>query len=405
MSDQRLNIAYLCDYSPLDPYMYSGGNRRIHDALSRHVGDVTILSQGWGLAEPVRRAIRRLPDSAARRLRWRAHLALAPLISRRVEAELAEGRFDVLFCAYSFHSLLNVSVPPGCVTAFASDATHTIYRTSDIGAAYPSKFPGGRAFDGWVERCEARVYRSVDRLFWPSRWLKAEADALYGLAEEKSLMVPWGAGLGPMPRPAVRPLCRGQPLRLLLIGRDWFGKGGPIAFDTMKALRARGIDARLTVIGCIPPEFHRNEWVTIHPSLDKTRADEARIFEDAFDEAHFLVQPSMESYGFAFCEASAYGLPALCLDVGGVPVFDGENGHALPKGSTPEQFADVIEGYLNDPGAHAALSKSAREIFEARLNWDAWGQSVGAELRAALSEQRSHSVALGGPALLRPLQG
>ncbi|KAA8608471.1 glycosyl transferase [Salipiger aestuarii] len=384
-----MNIAYLCDFSPLDPYMYSGGNRRIHDALVKHVGEVTILPRDWGLAEPVRQAIRRLPDSAARRLRWRAHLALSSVIARRVEAELARARYDVLFCAYSFHALLGVTVPPGTVTAFASDATHTVYRNSAIGAAYSSKFPGGRAFDGWVERCEARVYGGADLLFWPSRWLKTEADALYGLTPEQSLMVPWGAGLGRVPRAAYTPLCPGAPVRLLLIGRDWFGKGGPIAFDTMKVLRARGVDARLTVIGCIPPEFHRSEWMTIHPSLDRTDPEQARIFEDAFDEAHFLVQPSFESYGFAFCEASAYGLPALCLDVGGVPVFDGENGHALPRESTPDQFADVIESYLRDPQAHEELSRSARDTFEARLNWDAWGQTVGQHLRDALVAQRA----------------
>lgn len=380
--------------------MYSGGNKRIHDALVKHVGDVTILPRDWGLAEPVRQAIRRLPDSVSLRLRWRTHLALSRIIARRVEAELTRARYDVLFCAYSFHALQGVNVPPGTVTAFASDATHTVYRNSELGAAYGSKFPGGRAFDGWVERCEARVYGSTDLLFWPSRWLKTEADALYGLTSEQSLMVPWGAGLSRAPRAAYTPLCAGAPVRLLLIGRDWFGKGGPIAFDTLKVLRARGVDARLTVIGCIPPEFHRNEWMTIHPSLDKTDPEQAQIFEAAFDEAHFLMQPSLESYGFAFCEASAYGLPALCLDVGGVPVFNGENGHALPRESTPAQFADVIETYLRDPQAHEDLSRSARETFEARLNWDAWGQVVGQHLRDAIVAQRVASAPLGKPARL-----
>ena len=58
-------------------------------------------------------------------------------------------------------------------------------------------------------------------------------------------------------------------MRLLVIGRDWFAKGGPLAFDAMMVLRDKGVDARLTVIGCDPPEFHQNAHVTVHPQLNK----------------------------------------------------------------------------------------------------------------------------------------
>ncbi|MEN9061359.1 glycosyltransferase [Ponticoccus litoralis] len=141
----------------------------------------------------------------------------------------------------------------------------------------------------------------------------------------------------------------------------------------MTALRDSGIDARLTVIGCTPPEAHRSEHVTVHPQLNKAVPEELHRFEAAIAAAHFLVQPSYESYGFAFCEASAMGLPALCLRVGGVPVRDGVNGHALPPGATPGDFAALIRRYLDDAPAYAALCASARREYEVRLNWDAWG--------------------------------
>ncbi|MCR8549087.1 glycosyltransferase family 4 protein [Salipiger sp. P9] len=378
----------MCDFSPLDRNFYSGGNARIYDALRKHAGNVTILSQSWGLAEPLRRAICRLPDDIALRLRWRAHLALAPLIARHVRAELARGRYDVLFCAYSFHSLYRVAPPAPLVTAFTSDATQTVYRNSEIGQAHPSKYPGGRRLDNWVERCESRVFRNTDVLFWPSQWLKDAADSRYGLDQSASLMVPWGAGIAPPPPPTPSPIARDRSVELLLVGRDWFAKGGPIAFDTMAALRARGLDARLTVIGCVPPEFHRNEWVTVHPQLDKSVPEEAATFARAYETAHFLVQPSYESYGFAFCEASAHGLPALCLRVGGVPVRDGINGHALPPGSEPAAFADMIEGYAGTPEAYAALSRAARREYEEHLNWDAWGRRVADVLHETVARQQ-----------------
>jgi glycosyltransferase involved in cell wall biosynthesis len=98
--------------------------------------------------------------------------------------------------------------------------------------------------------------------------------------------------------------------------------------------------------------------------------------------------PSFESYGFAFCEAAAYGLPALCLRVGGVPVRDGITGHALPPGSGVEQFAARIFDYLDAPERYAQLSASARSEYENRLNWDAWGAQTAQLLREAVARKR-----------------
>ena len=161
-----------------------------------------------------------------------------------------------------------------------------------------------------------------------------------------------------------------------------------MAFETMQVLRARGIDAQLTVIGCQPPEHHRNAHVTVHGNLDKSVPNELDTLERALFGAHFLVQPSFESYGFAFCEASAYGLPSLCLKVGGVPVMDGVNGHALPVGSHAKDFADVIQKYCDDPDAYKAFSRSTRNAYETLLNWDAWGREAARLLGAAVEAKR-----------------
>ena len=355
MGQERLRIAYLCDMSPLDRNLYSGGNARIHDALQTHAGDVTILPNDWGAAEPVRRVIMATPDKVNLRLRWRAHLALRQVIGRRVARALRQGRFDVVFGAYSLHSMCGLRVPDGIVSAFTSDATQTIYRESEVGQAHDRHFPLGHLLDGWVESCEARAIGSIDLLLWPSAWLQRAVSERYGVDGH---VVSWGANLDWVRQGKSR--CLTGPVELLLIGRDWFAKGGPLAFDTLRALRGAGVDARLTVIGCTPPACHQSPEVTVHAQLDKAVPDDLAIFELALERAHFLVQPSYESYGFAFCEASAYGLPALCLKVGGVPVWDGLNGHALPVGAGPAEFSAVIRSYIETPDRYAALSRSAR---------------------------------------------
>jgi len=382
-----MRIAYLSDMCPLDTNLYSGGNARIYNALKAHVGDVDILPQDWGQVEPLRRAIFSAPDAMNIRARWRAHYLLRRAIGQNVSAILASGRYDVLFGAYALHSLAGVHVPPGTVTAFTSDAVQTVYRTSEIGEAHPSMFPLGRALDGWAEAREREVLQSLDVAFWPSEWLCTAVADRYDLGPAVGHVVEWGANIAPPPRPEPKHLTPGGPVNLLVIGRDWHAKGGPVAFETLQTLRACGLDARLVVIGCTPPAEHVTEQVTVLSELNKAVPEDLARFEQALAEAHFLVQPSFESYGFAFCEASAYGLPSLCLRVGGVPVRDGLNGHALAPGAGAASFAGIIQGYAAAPERYAALSLSARDMYETRLNWPAWGARV-----RSLLEQKVDAV-------------
>jgi len=380
-----LRIAYLCDQSPEDRQSYSGGNARLLAALRDHVGEVSVLGTGWHAAQPVRQAIEGLPDPVAIRARWRAHLALGRVIARGVANDLRQGQYDVLFCAYSFQSLHRLRLPYPMITAYTSDATPTVYKRSEVGAAFGSFLKVSRLVDPLIQRTERQVFQATDLLFWPSEWLKSEADALYGLDPAKSLVVPWGANIADPGTAAAPPkLAPGAPLQLLVLGRDWFAKGGPVAFETMQRLRALGHDARLTVIGCTPPAFHRNAHVTVHPHLDKSRPDERATLDACLKSAHFMVMASFESYGFAFCEASAHGLPSLCLNVGGVPVRDGVNGHAIAaEGETVAAFTTLITGYLQDPATYGALRATTRQEYETRLNWRAWGSMVHERLLAA----------------------
>lgn len=396
MTGKPLRIAYLCDMSPLNRVLYSGGNARIYDALRHHAGEVTILPHSWALAEPIRRLIQALPEPVTLRTRWRAHFALSRLIARGIEAELRRGEYDVVFGAYALHALAGLRVPRGMVCAYTSDATQTVYRLSEVGQAHKRRFALGQALDAWVERQERTALERADLLLWPSAWLLDAVAARYGVDPARSHLVPWGANIDTPPPPERGVLDRRAPVRLLVIGRDWFAKGGPVAFDTMMALRATGVDARLTVIGCLPPEFHRNDHVTVHPQLDKSLPKDLSLFNGTLAQAHFMVMPSFESYGFAFCEAAAHGLPSLCLRVGGVPVRDGISGHALPPGSGPEAFAERILGYLDAPHAYAALCQSARVEFETRLNWDAWGQTTAALLKETVARKRAEAALLNG---------
>ncbi|MGH1465488.1 MAG: glycosyltransferase family 4 protein [Cognatishimia sp.] len=381
-SKSRLKIAYLCDLSPHLGWTYSGGNARIFDAVQSHVGDVEFIDNGWGRVEALRRLILKTPVAINMRSRWRAHYALSKIIAKHVETQLQQKPYDVLLGAYSLHAMANLNVPKGVIRAFTSDATQSSYRGSEVGAGFGSYFKPGRLLDNWAKRQETRALVANDINLWPSDWQKDLADRCYGLEDEKSIVIPWGANI---PRPdakGLRPnLALSPKVQLLLVGRDWHAKGGPMALETLSKLRVKGIDVRLTVVGTRPPASALDAFVDVYENLDKSVPEQLAQFETLFRESHFLVQPSLESYGFAFCEASAYGLPSLCLRRGGIPIWDGVNGHAVTGTDAATQFFNLIQHYIAAPEDYKALRLSSRRCYEKQLNWTAWGKATQACLQ------------------------
>jgi glycosyltransferase involved in cell wall biosynthesis len=213
----------------------------------------------------------------------------------------------------------------------------------------------------------------------------------YGVDEAKVRVLPYGANLERVParEDALAPKPEG-PLTLLWLGVDWERKGGPIALETVRLLRAGGTDARLVVVGCVPPGGADAEAVRVLPRLDKGVPAQAAELERLLRESHFLFLPTRaDCYGIVFCEASAYGTPSIATDTGGVPgaVHEGRNGHLLPLGADAGAYTSLIREIWDEPARYHALCASSRALYDERLNWDAWGKEVG-RMMEELIEQR-----------------
>ena len=192
--------------------------------------------------------------------------------------------------------------------------------------------------------------------------------------------VPFGANLEhPPSRETVLARKRSGRCRLLFLGVDWQRKGGEIAFETLMKLEERGVQAELIVVGCTPPQGFSHERLKVIPYLNKRDEKQRQELEDLFQTSDFLFLPTRsECYGMVFCEASAYGLPVISTDTGGVSgaVRDGENGFLLPPSAGGAEYAELIARVYGDEAGYAELVGSSRAAFEASLNWDSWGRTV-----------------------------
>jgi glycosyltransferase involved in cell wall biosynthesis len=201
-------------------------------------------------------------------------------------------------------------------------------------------------------------------------------------------VIPWGANLvrdidgDEVSRAiAARPFDR---CNLVFLGRDWKRKGGDVFGETVLALNRVGLPTHGTIIGADPLGLPRTHF-TVHPFIDKSSDAGLTLFSSLMMTAHFLLMPSRaEAYGQAFCEAMAFGVPAIGSNVGGIGsiVHDGETGFLRSLDTTPQEFAKLISGTLAAPAEYRRLAHAARADYRERLNWDSFGARLHATVAA-----------------------
>jgi glycosyltransferase involved in cell wall biosynthesis len=377
--------------SPGDPRslkIWSGTTSFMCRALERHAGEVVALGPVWGARETWGRATSRLSRALTGRIRpYRQSLPHAREQARLFARRIARrGPLDVLFAPAASEQLafLETALP----VVYTSDTTFALIHDYYDDFAVPG--PAGLAAGNELER---RALARSDLVLYPSRWPIPSAVRDYGVDEAKVRVVPYGANLERVPPrdAALAPKPEG-PLTLLWLGVDWERKGGPIALETVRLLRAGGVDARLVVVGCVPPGGV-DAAVRVLPRLDKGVPAQAAELARLLRESHFLFLPTRaDCYGIVFCEASAYGTPSLATDTGGVSgaVREGRNGHLLPLDAEASDYAALVRAIWEDAPRYRALCASSRALYDERLNWDAWGREVG-----KLLEELARSVPRG----------
>jgi glycosyltransferase involved in cell wall biosynthesis len=316
----------------------------------------------------------------------------------QVEAQIIEADCDFIFAPIASReiALINTTTP----VIYASDSTAKLFCQEQHYTHVQGKQSKlSQETLEQIELFDAIALTKAQHIIYPSQWAADSAIDDYGVAPSKVSVIPFGANLEQPPTAAqvwasrqVNPM---EPCRLLFIGIDWRRKGGEIAFQTLLDLLHQGIDAELVVVGTVPPPHIRHEKLTIIPQLDKNCPQQRQRLNQLLQQSHFLLLPSRaECYGISLCEASAFGLPVLTTNVGGIStvVRNGRNGYKLPLSAPSSDYADILMRILADPDHYQRLSRSARAEYDQRLNWDTWSQELYALLSSLESSRDGRRV-------------
>lgn len=382
----RIKIAYITTTEATDRRTWSGTNYFLQLALQKQVGDVELI----GPVHPTLvifffRAFNFLSLVLFRkRIDWSNSTILSKIYSKIIQKKISNQKYDLI-------------VVPGS-TALIAHLQTTI----------PIVYIGDRTTMGAYEYHEQlkhlwgfsfRQSITTDRLAFekslfvtfPSSWACDSVVQDYGIPREKVFTISFGANFDQFPdRNKINLNSINKTFTLLFVAVTWKQKGGNIAFDCLQHLRQKGVDARLVVCGCEPDQDKISPYLEVVPFLDKNNPTQFDQLKKLFLSSDIFILPTrVDAYGIAFCEASAYGLPSLGTDTGGVSgaLHEGINGYRFSIEAGGKEYAEKILELLSDEKKYFSLKESSRKLFEDKLNWDAWARTFCAVLSTKIPEK------------------
>jgi len=383
VKDSPLRIAFVQSDDARNVRSWSGTLFFTKKIIERYIGQVVDLTPAPINLLPYRTIRKAVRAVSRKRYSFYHDPALARRYGRYFSGLLEREPHDLVFSPGGSNIIpyLRTDAP----IIYYSDATWRAVRD------YYTDFSNviGRTDRGGDE-LERMAIDRASIILYASQWAADSAINDYGADPAKVNVTYIGANLiDPPTRESVLPRAIGEEIRLLMVGVSWEIKGGAIAYEALLKLLELGHNARLTVVGCNAPEGVSHPRMEVIPFLNKQIPHERERFEGLWRDADFFILPTrFEAAGLVFCEAGAYGLPAIATRTGGVPslVREGRNGFTLPHEARGDAYAALIAGLAADRDRYARLCLSSREEYETRLNWDTWGERLAGIVRERLPQ-------------------
>lgn len=366
-----MKIGFASRYDPLDKKTWSGTSFYTLQQLKRF-GEVEIfqyplpkLLQEWLTTQ----------KSINKRF-FKKHTAVeflrsyAKHFSRKLTDDLKKRPVDILFVSASSQMI-----------AYAETSIPVIYMTDATFQQLQGYYPN---FSN-LTRYNIKQGIALDKLAFQrsshcilaSEWNKEAAITDYGIPPEKISVAPCGANLDFIPSVNELNVDASGTCNILFIGVEWERKGGDIALAAYRKLKETISQATLHIIGCTPPlDLTSDKNITVIPFLDKNNRKDFERLHKIYLQTDFLLLPTRaECAGIVFSEASAYGIPSITTDTGGVTTYvrNKINGYSLPLSAGDVAYADMIKQLFMNKDGLGKLKQSSRNLYEHELNWQQWG--------------------------------
>ncbi len=386
-TNKRIKIAFLTSFDPRDRRSWSGTVYYLAQALQKYCGDVTYIGPMNIWEKKLGKVINKVTLLLFKKQFAYNHSFLLAKKYAKVAQQRLEGHvYDLIVTVAGAAEIafLQTNVP----LVLIEDATFVLLRNY-----YPQY---SNLLDISVRETNATETIAIQKAslcIYSSEWAAGSAINVYRADAQKVRVVPYGANFEVEPaRELVLERRRSAICRLLFVAVNWRRKGGDIAFEALLKLEEMGIQAELTVCGCVPPARFTHKHLKVIPFLDKNDEVQRKKLEQLFMQSDFLLLPTRgDCTPMVFCEAAAFGLPVITTDTGGVSgvITEGENGFMLPMSASGDAYAELIACVYQDDLRYHELIQSSRAVYEKRLNWDAWGKTVKALFAEMLKDEQA----------------
>lgn len=380
---RHLLLATLED--PFNPRSWSGTPFNMRVALEAKIEKVSVLANLKPKRTLVTAALRALLGGRPPRYPLFLTAPAQREFARRTQRAIEELAPDALL-TISSHNMVRMG-RPGVPAFMVTDAPWLAWKETY------KEFDSMPMLGPRFARLEAAAAGRYTGLIFSSDWAVDEAQRLYAVPREKLHSIPLGAiwtpdaGTDELGRSIdARPTDR---LDLLFVGKDWERKGGPLALDIARELRAAGVPGvTLHIVGCTPGIAAADrDIVCMHGFLNVRIPEESGRLKGLFLSSHFLVVPTRaECFGVVFAEAQAFGLPPVSRAVQALPsiVADGITGILEPPEAPASAYTRRLLALIHDTDRYRSMARAARAQFETKLTWERFATRVVETIERAL---------------------
>ena len=216
---------------------------------------------------------------------------------------------------------------------------------------------------------EQRFLERASAVFFESQWGLNHTKEAYSLGGS-NLFVAGRAGLFELQERD----CRSEDsFALLTVAKHFKLKGGDIAFEAYRALKAKYPALSWDIVGG-PPDFNWKEvdGIRYHGFLRPDHPEERRQYRGILRNSFLLVHPTREDTNpLVISEAAAFGCPSISVDRFAIPelIDNGETGVLLPRDPSPDLLASVIKDLLNDEITYRKMREATWQRAQREDTW------------------------------------